>query len=520
LVHRRDTWKRFIKIIISQLPAYIAKYPFEEQKYLNDFFSVLQMYEIDTSESRTALANRFNELIIEYHNKDEYYHLPFLWFIDSYFTRANQLLSVARFHADKFYEYIVQHLRGNTQVDGAFQLIRIQTPLTDLKWEKLQYESEKLIIPLTNEEIHMLQSVYTYITNIHITELSQSHLKNYIKTQVKASGLPNKLHQLFTLLDAHWYIRINPAIFGLSYLYLHIQLKDLIKLEDIIDFHDPANTTLGASQIYQIKDDSTSFLGTILVPTSYIDILQSYIGKLEQRGKLLIKELSRVKNIQTSASLKLYEAEEGWKQFTKTEWQRVAQSLKTIHPRIKFLKLDPFFVTPIFKHKWNYKHAEDPNRIIMLFCKASRQLYKYKNLFLRKNKIENTVGFTKSELDFLEKIQKIGDANIGFRIDRLMYEFSLDNYWITTPPMSFEQLCRLISWLPLTRIVTTDYKASEYQTYQLWTVLTKKFVDNLINDLEWKVWNIVPIQRPLTLKKEWYNPYKHDWMCPAILSGN
>ena len=102
--HQRKTWKRFMKTILSRLPAYVEKYPPAEQTLLTEFLNVLQHFE-EADFNRKKLSNRFDEFDQKYYLTEQYYRLPFLWFTHTYLTNANLLLSVSRFHADIFKEY-------------------------------------------------------------------------------------------------------------------------------------------------------------------------------------------------------------------------------------------------------------------------------------------------------------------------------------------------------------------------------------------------------------------------------
>jgi hypothetical protein len=508
--YRRETWKRFLQTIISQLPTWMAKYSSTEQAYLNEFLTTIQMCEVNTHMARTTLTNRFRELIEKYRHSEEYYRLPFLWFVVTYFTRANQLLGIAKFHADVFYEYLVQFLRGDTQIDGVFQLVKKETALDNLAWEQLQYACSKLIVPLTNEELQIFQTIYSSIPELEIQALNQRIVKRTIVNEVRSPKVSRDLQHFFTMLDATWYLRFRMTALGLKIMYFQFQRDKDISLTEIINFQNPNNTTLGASQVYQIRGQPDTYIGAMLIPDQLKTQLQEYLEELKQQGKLIFTEMDEIKENHVSCSVNLYRAGLGWRKITETDWRQYSKLLKTTQPRKRRTKSPPFFLTPTFNQEWHYQQHSEPSQVIELCCTGA-SAFSFENLPIGGSHNKIISHFSKREVNLLQDLHRKKIVHVGFHSDRLAYEFSLDSYWITLPFMSRDQLSRLLVWLPYAQILVSETKI------HLWTVLTTKLKKWLKEDLKWKIEEVIPVHRRLTRSKNWYNFKEEEWKTPQAL---
>jgi len=170
LVKRHESLKKYIKTILDQLPQYIDAYHPEEQEILNEFLSILSHYE-EADYKREELGNKLDSYRKETISRDKFLILPFYWFLETYLRNAFVSLSVSKFHSASFYEYVVKHLRGSHQTKGVFKLIQTRIGLSSLKWEELQYECNKLITPLTNDQLQILDIVYSCIKELGVQSL-------------------------------------------------------------------------------------------------------------------------------------------------------------------------------------------------------------------------------------------------------------------------------------------------------------------------------------------------------------
>ncbi|MFX1505506.1 MAG: hypothetical protein ACFFDC_05255 [Promethearchaeota archaeon] len=508
MAFQRKTWKKFMKTILTQIPSYIAKYPPSDQIVLNEFLSILQNYVVDTQKARSQLFERFEGFQTKYHNSEKYLTLPFLWFVESYFSNSAKLLSVASFHADNFYEYLVKQLRGYSDTEGIFQLLRKSTPLTDLKWEELQYACNRLSVPLRSEELHALETIHVMSLEAGLSALDQRPIKTNIFNWVKSPSLYKKLENFFLRLDCKWFLRFYTPVFGLELLFFQFQLNESTALQDIIDFHNSMNTTLCNSSVYKIRGFQDMYSGILVVPTNSIDRLRIYLQKCHSQAKLVLHELTKIKTSRISVSLLLYQATKGWRTPTPTDWRRLVPMLKTKNPRRMRMKLTSYYLTQPFNEQ--FTNNLDKSSLINLFCKIPRE-FSFKELPLGPNNDEIHVKLSKGDIKLLEEMYDENLVQIGFLSNGLIYEFSLDTYWIKTPKMSLDQLSRLLAWIPFCRLYFTE------NNIFIWSYLTSEFAQWLSTDLEWTVMPIIENHNPQRFKIDWYTDKEQQWKTPLIL---
>ena len=497
--------------ILSQLPAYIDKYPPSDQAILNEFLSVLQSYEVDTQAARKQLLEHFEKFIRIHRSSGRLWDLPFLWFAESYFTNAYKLLSVARFHADNFYEYFVKQLRSDSYKSGVFQFIRRGTPLADLEWEKLQYACNKLSVPLTSEELHVLEIIHALCMETGILTLNQNYIKTNIINQVKSPTLLRKLASLFSRLDSQWLLQFYTPAFDLALLIFRFQLNESTSLKEIIDFHDSANTTLCYSDVHWIRGFHNMYCGIFVVPTQLVEPLREFLQYHDRQGHLILYDLEKVTTSRICTSLSLYQATKGWRTLTQTEWRRLVQLLKTQRPRKRRTRSMSFYITPSLNKYWHYSQHPDPLQIISLYCKSQFR-YSFGELPFGSNNEQITPRLSKPELDLIKELYLKKVAQVWFRPLRLIHEFSLDYYWIKLPNMPFDQLSRLLAWLPYAYLCFTE------NNIHIWSFLIPKLAEWFRTDLEWTVMQIVRKHPPQMLNFDWYSPEARQWRAPLILT--
>ncbi|MFX0181473.1 MAG: hypothetical protein ACFE95_00225 [Candidatus Hodarchaeota archaeon] len=513
---RRDSeiWKRFLKEILSQLPDLIKKYPRSDQIHLNDFYTVLKRYSVDTKPDRVVVHSNFEKYIQKHQNSEDYLRLPFLWFSRRYFSNANLLLSVEGLYAAQFYGYLVQHLRGNSKTLGAFQLIRNITPLSDLAWEKLQYEAFKLRAPLTREQLIILETIYSFNMEEGIQALNPNRLRAMISKRIRLKKQSKYLLNFFTIIEAQWAFRFFPQAIGLKQLYFHIQLDESTKLKEIIDFNDPNNGILATSQVYMTKGFHNTYTGIITVPDQVMEKIKTYLQDWERKGRVIIHELTEIIGSRISCSITRYFPEEGWRALSQSDLNDLLQKLQTKHPRKSSVSPDLYFMTNSFNPNWNYLFHTTPSEIIKLYCKFFPRFF-YKTPFLSANKRQESQYLSKAELKLLKLLFKRGVLNLAFSPNRLINEFSLDFYWIKIPPISSEQLTRLLPFLPYAHIIFTQ------SNNFMWAYLTARLAKWFNEKLDWMT---IPIQLGhirLNPEISWYDSNKNQWKPPLILgTGN
>ena len=268
MVSRRENLKRYIKLVTSQLPRYFSAYSEEDQKFLEKFVTPLRFSE-EADYKRKELAQRFRDARNYFIDSELYLKYPFFWFVDSYFENAEVSLKTSTFHADSFYDYLLPILRGTAgQDDGVFQLLRKSVPLSDFKWEEIQYRSAKLHIPLQQYELEIIKTVYNQLRVQPIQLLKPRRIRSILLNQYDIPRLPSKLPRLFSMLNTKWTVWPHYSAFGIQSFFFHLQLNPQNVLRDIIDFQDKTNGIMTTSNVYTIRGVKHEYLGIMHVPES------------------------------------------------------------------------------------------------------------------------------------------------------------------------------------------------------------------------------------------------------------
>ncbi len=509
----RESFKRFIKTIIEQLPAHIEEYPPADQYLLMEFLSVLQHYE-EADYQRTKLSQRlieYNERVI---GTKKYLNTAFLWFIESYFSTANILLNVSTFHANSFYEYLTKYLRGSSTTPGVYGLVRESIPLTDLAWEQLQYSCDKLLVPLTNVQLRILKTIFSFITEDGVYALDPRKLKAVIVKNVvfpKKNKPSEELTRFFTLMDGRWFFLFFSPAFGLNRLVFQFQLQESTSLEDVIDFRNPANTVLTVSDVYSFRKVPNNYIAILLVPTEDIDRLESYLQNCERQGYIILRELSKITTVRKCISLNHYQENIGWIELSPTKLRRLTQLLQSKNPKKRQREKNSFFITPEFNLQWYYSQHQLPKEIIKLYCKNPPE-YSYSNLPLRLIDNQDSNRLSRTEVGLLKQLHYNHQVvQIGFVPWRLVYDFSLDLHCIILHKIPFFQLERFLNLIPFSEIYSGE------KSIYIWARLTPKLVKWIKNDLKWTVISIIRKQYPLNLDFKWFNVSRLKWKIPNLL---
>lgn len=199
------------------------------------------------------------------------------------------MLNVSKFHVNLFNEYLVKHLRGSSDTPGVYGLISENIPLSNLAWEQLQYESNKLLVPLTENQLHIMNAVYSFIEETGVYALDPHKFRAAIVNRVsfpKNLKPSDELNRFLTRMDGRWSLHFSTSAFGFDRLVFHFQLRESALLEDLIEFQNPKNTVLSVSDVYIVKNLLNTYLGTLLVPTQEIGRLENYLQHCESGIKI------------------------------------------------------------------------------------------------------------------------------------------------------------------------------------------------------------------------------------------
>ncbi len=503
VVRRHEILKSNIWTILNELSLHVHNLPPVETEMLMEFIGVLQNLE-EVEYQRNKLSVRLEEYVKKNIGTDQYLRTPFLWYSLDFCINAKLILSISKFHAEKFFSYVLTNLRK------AFKLIRAGTSFYSEAFETLQYECNRLQVPLTYEELQVLQTIFSNLKDMGYFALKPQRVKAVVKRQVGTLDFPKDFASFLRLLDCKFFLLFNHRTFDLEYLYVRFQLGENVRLEEVIDFLNPANTVLCSSDVFNIRENPNNYLGLLVSPVQYTNQLETYFYKCQHQKKLILHDLARITKRQRTASLALYIAAKGWSNLSLTQWKQLVQQLKTKKPRKSRIKSYPFFTTPQFKPIWHYQVHPHPSKIIKFYCRVPRE-FSFDELPLNPNNQNNSFKFSKEDIKIFKILFRNQICFIGFRSDRLWYEWALDDYWIDVTLLHRKQLGKLLQWLPVCEIWYGEQKLF------LATRLPRKWVDLMQNDLNWTIYPKTRTHYPMQLKYEWFNPETLQWVFPAVL---
>jgi len=503
VVTRRDNIRKYIQVIIEQLPHFFHKYSVDDQKFLTLFLKPLSFYE-EVDFNRENLTKRFNEAQQEFRTTKIYVKHPFSWFVCTYFENAIVALQISTFHADNFFDYILPILRGTAgEDDGVFQLIRKGTPLEDLKWENLQYLSSKLRVPLTTNQLQLLTKIYDFIDLKPWNVLRPRRLRSMLLDNDNTPKLSRVLPKLFSMLNASWTVWPYYPAFGLQTFFFQSKLSLNVRLEDILDFEDEDNHMLQCSFISSIRNRQDEYIGIIILPENQQKVLQDYLKQKVSEDLIKSFKLEKILENRWSYSLTQYQTESGWVEVPKSQWDQDVHIIKLKNLPRRRKTIDLTFLTPKGENNWTYLQLSDPYAAIKLICKNNN--FSFKDLL--------TDTYPTSNFPLLRKLFEKEALFLDFNPSRLQDEYSLDTYWIETPKISLYQLKRFLKLVPDARTVFTDKKC------YIRTHLSDYMMQRIIKDLHWTIYPLLPAHNIIQRNVNMFDEKSLSWNIPKILTN-
>ncbi|MFX0181470.1 MAG: hypothetical protein ACFE95_00210 [Candidatus Hodarchaeota archaeon] len=368
---------------------------------------------------------------------------------------------------------------------------------------------------MTEKEFSIIKGVYTSISKGNLKNLTHQRIRTIVKNQIPGTRVTqHRQRRLFTLLDAQWRIRFHPPSFGLNRIYFHFQLSRSSSLSKILGFSNPANTLLATTIVYQ-DGKFDNYRGIIVLPTQIIGSMEKYLKNCEDKGQIIIKELSKINDIQITHSLKLYVAEKGWRALKFAEYQNFLRNTKAQKEHTALSDNDLMLTSPFYTN-WHFRQDSKytkPTQFIELFCNAL-PAFSYDELLHKDPSKRKEFRFSDSEFRLLKYLHDKNVLQLTFEPLQLMADFSLQQFWIQ-PISSISQdvLFNLIRYLPVTHVISTE------KTKYIWTRLTPQFVKLLNDDLNWDVTPLTIRYYGLTSQKSWYNQESEEWRRPLLLKN-
>lgn len=510
----RESLQQSLLTILNHLPENFAQYPPEDQLILNKLLQVLNHFK-EANYDRKRLAQRMTNLRQEILGSEIYLTTPFYWCIGTFLKNAHLLLlNTFKYHANEFYTYMIHILRGATPKSGIYQLTRRGISFGDFAWEELQYESNRRLISLTDEQIRILEAVYSFITESGIYAMDPTRLRVYLDEQAIISKLHStpELKRLFALIDARWFFHLYPPAFGLEVLIVRFEIDPSVTIESVIDCNQVRNTTLRTSNVYRVSDQPHSYLGIFLVPDHNIEQLMSYFKRCEENDLLSLAGMAKVQTSQKSASLRLYRANTGWTKPSITMLRRITPELTS--QTFQGVQKGPssLFYPPPFNSRWSFTQHPLPLQIIELYCQIPPNYdYSVLPLISRIRPDRSVKQLTIAEIGLLKQLYYNRVMNVGFVSWYLVQEFSLDYYCLILPSLPLFQLQRFLELLPFSDLFFTP------RFILVLTHLTAPLHKWIKNDLGWNVFPITSYYTPITPQIDWFQKHTLQWISPHVL---
>jgi hypothetical protein len=509
VVTKVEMHKKMIRTVIIQLPQFITQYSSADQVLLNSFLKVLQCFE-EADNKRADLIDRFTIYCQQLYRTEKYLHTTFLWFSNDYIQKAGLLLSVANFQGIKFYEYLAKHLRSRGDSPGVFELIRRNVPLTDLAWEQLQHSCQQLSVPLTEEQIQNISITYDIIQKQGIYALnSQKFKQSFLRQEARRDPSIRELNRFFNIIEGRWSLRFHSPAFGLERLFCRIKLEKASQLNEIFDLHQEANTTLNISEMYQVRNNAKHYLGILFVPSNDIDKLVSYLTLSEKNnlGKLL--KLEKIIESYRNVSLKYYRRDKGWihrkptllinqKEIHDDDKEQSYAERPTLH-----------YISPPFNKTWSFHQHRLSSRILQTYCDTPHS-YSFSSLPLSSQGIQAHTKLSQSEIGLLKFLHSKNVLNVNFVPWRLVYEFSLNQYWIIIPKKPISKLKSILEYIPFCEVYLTENSVC------IWAHLTEELIVWIERELQGETYLTIQTKYPIAPQFTWVDIENKKWQTPAI----
>jgi hypothetical protein len=504
--------KKMIKTVLDKLPPFIENYPPEEKGLLNDFMKLMKDFE-QAEVKRTELIKNYELYSQKLLGSKKYLHTPFLWFTDAYFQKAKLTLNWDNYQAEAYYEYLAKFLRVDKSYQGVFELIRKQTPLSDGKWEQLQYACSKMLKPITAEEMKIIKGLISLIKYQGIYSIDPERIKKQTQSLFPKGTKVNRLLSAFlTNLECKWYINFHSPAFGIEHLFFHLKgVKS--KLDEIIPFQDPNNTVLGMSDIYVSKEKSNEYFGIFYLPTQDVKAFNAFLLDHETNGKLKIKELSHIKTSRRGFSLDRYIVDKGWSVISKADLRNFSHLLRTENEEQAQLGTTTIICYPKTDEKWLFTQHQLPHDLINVYCNID-STYLFPELPTTSTSKKREKNSIKTNIGLLKQLIHNDLVCIYWIPWRLVYEYSLDSYWVKLPKSFFKNLIHLMKITPVSNV-----NIGEENIY-IWAHLTPQMVEWLKKDLKFKVYPIVRYFSPCSPDINWFNQKKLLWKTPSVLKSS
>ncbi|MHA1947414.1 MAG: hypothetical protein ACXAC6_15845 [Candidatus Hodarchaeales archaeon] len=516
MVTQAEMHKQMIKTVSDKITPYIQLYASEDQILLHEFMNLIKDFE-KAEIKRTELINDYGIYCKRLLGTKKYFETPFLWFAVSYIQKAQLTLNLADFKAVSFYEYLAKFLRKDSSYHGVFELVRKQTSLSDGKWEELQYASTKMLKPLTKEQMKIIEKMIRIIKNQGLYALDNRIVKKQLsELYPKGTKTEKVVNQVLTNLESKWNINFQSPAFGVERFFFHMN-NLTSKIEQIIPYEDIKNSVLCLSNIYVSRENENNFLGILYVPTQDSKRLINYLQHHEERGILRLKELSRINTSYRGLSLERYRVDKGWQITNKAEFKKIYNLLTTndIIEKKRNTQTESLrtHFTQKFNQKWNFTQHQLPVELIKVYSEIQPN-YTISELPLPEVDEKRKKIFTKTNIGLLKQLMYNNIMNIDWIPWRLVFEYSLDFYWVTITKKYIKKAKHLLKIIPFSMVYATDEKL------YVWLHLSPQLAKWIEKELKWQIVPISYYSQQKNYVFNWFDEEKLRWKTPKVLDSN
>jgi hypothetical protein len=498
-----ENLKRSIQTILDLLPNYLLRFELYEREMITDFLAVINNFE-EADNNRLSLINQFDRYSEKVRKTTEYHTTPFLWFTVILTEQAICNLSISRFHALEFYKFLLYQLRD------LHKLIKKEIKLSSYEYEELQIKCGKADFKLTSDELEMLKTTFSAIESGKSESLRSKYIKRKIITNIAISSKykrESEISRFYTLIDGKWWFQYTSSCFGLDRVFFHIHLESNIEINQIIDFNDSNNTVLGQSDVYQLLNSKDEYMGAFLIPDRDIERLHDYLRQCEQKNYLKIKEFAIVTQKRRNTTLTLYKPDSGWQILPKKEQKDIIQQFQL--QKVEEKEIDYPRVPP----QWSFTEYPYPLDIIKLYCKSPDQ-FSYSRLPFDKIKGEkgkNSQQLSIAEIGILKYLINKKALEVGFTPWRLVYNYSVSEYFIKLPKISIEKLAPFLKVFP--------YRETYFLERNIYirTLLPVEIVSLIKNDLKWTIHQVSRTHPIPDMNFSWFDNTRLEWISPKVL---
>jgi hypothetical protein len=501
-----ENLKRSIKTICQQFPKFTENFDLADRELIYEFLGIVDHFE-DADNKRGSLSKRFSDYSSNVSETQLYLETPFLWLTVCIAENAVYHLSISRFYAKDFYKFLLHQLRS------LFPLIKNGLQLSALEYEELQIKCDEPNFILSSDEMELLRTTYTSLSEAGFDSLSSKHIK---RTILRNMHIPRKyktnseIKRFFTLVGGKWWFLFRPSAFGLSRIFIHIHLAKDIILKEFIDFTDVENTVLGLSNVHKVRNSKSEYIGTLLIPTRDINLLYKYIKQWEDNNNLKLQEFEIIEQLRRSTAFSLYKPNIGWQDLPAKERQTILRHI-SLDEAEETLENNLLFINkPLIPLNWSFTDHPQPVEIIRLFCKIPDQFsfsrLPFDNIIQEKDKY-----ISLGEIEQLKYLYNKKVLEVGFTPWRLIYNYSVNRYCIRIPKITFKKIIHFLKILPYAEIYF-----SRHQIY-LWTRLRNKEVDWIRNRFRWTIFPVVRAHPISDLDFDWFEKDCLQWTRSKIL---